>query len=151
MTRRNSRTEPDKLYFIQAGDDGPIKIGIAVHPKTRLKELQTGNPHKLRLLGVVAGGVKFEQQLHWELRAHRMHGEWFENCDEVLAVLKRETDAMLHGPATPVKIVKPYDQCKNCGFTHEDWNLDDPLCGPCKEFAHLREAGGDPFGDLEAA
>ena len=41
------------IFFIQAGHDGPIKIGKAVDPEKRLQTLQTGTHEMLRLLAVI--------------------------------------------------------------------------------------------------
>ncbi len=34
------------IYFIQAGENGPIKIGQSDDPKERLKQLQVANPQR---------------------------------------------------------------------------------------------------------
>ena len=38
------------IYFIQAGEHGPVKIGVAQNPSARLAALQTGSPTPLRLM-----------------------------------------------------------------------------------------------------
>lgn len=38
------------VYFIRAGDGGPVKIGLADDVPHRLRELQIGNHVELRLL-----------------------------------------------------------------------------------------------------
>src|ERR1035437_9781756 len=65
------------VYFIQAGSEGPIKIGIADSPALRLRELQTGNHLPLTLLKAVPGGKDLETELHRELAAYRLCREWF--------------------------------------------------------------------------
>jgi hypothetical protein len=70
------RASGSKLYAIEAGRGGPIKIGVARNPEKRLKELQTGNPHRLNILSVAPDGW-MERHMHWRLREARMHGEWF--------------------------------------------------------------------------
>src|ERR1051325_6662794 len=65
------------LYVMQRGDDGPIKVGISVNAKKRLKTLQTGNAEKLKLLRVFTMR-DVEKAIHGELeREARLHGEWF--------------------------------------------------------------------------
>lgn len=76
-----------RVYFIQSGDDGPIKIGIADDPVTRLRHIQTGSPERLTLLGTLHGGQDREKVLHAYLAAFRHRGEWFKPCAEVLAVV----------------------------------------------------------------
>ena len=72
------------IYFIQAGEDGPIKIGFTNQPiKKRLSELQTGNPYKLKVLFVYKGHTVTEIRLHWLHRHHCIRGEWFKNVEEI--------------------------------------------------------------------
>lgn len=73
------------IYFIQAGKDGPIKIGHTDNtPEKRLKELQTGNPEKLILLGYMDGDKKQEALLHQMFHFHRQNGEWFNPSETVI-------------------------------------------------------------------
>jgi hypothetical protein len=65
------------IYFIQAGDDGPVKIGLARDVWKRLSNLQTGVPTRLRLLGIIDGSAQKEKLLHRQFAAHRLRGEWF--------------------------------------------------------------------------
>lgn len=58
------RQEPTRTYFIQQGARGPIKIGCASNPRTRVAELQTGSPDRLTLLGSIEGGRAVESDLH---------------------------------------------------------------------------------------
>lgn len=78
------------VYFIGEEDDGPIKIGLAKDPVSRLRGMQTGNPRRLRIEWVLIGHGTLEKLLHelWEsfairsARAQRTIGaapgtEWF--------------------------------------------------------------------------
>lgn len=68
------------IYFIQAGEDGPIKIGYTLGTanfKHRFRMLQTGNHEKLRLRALVEGGPEIEICLHQRFEHHRYRGEWF--------------------------------------------------------------------------
>ena len=49
------------IYFISAGDGGPIKIGLTNDVEQRLASLQTGCPYKMVLLGAVAGTSSHEK------------------------------------------------------------------------------------------
>lgn len=40
------------LYLVAYEKSGPIKIGYSSHPEERIKQLQTGSPQRLALLGV---------------------------------------------------------------------------------------------------
>jgi hypothetical protein len=69
-----------RIYFIQSGSAGPIKIGYSVRPiERRLAALQTANPEILCLLACMDGDRSTEAGLHQQFRAHRRpQGEWFE-------------------------------------------------------------------------
>lgn len=72
------------IYFIQAIDGtGPIKIGYALDPKTRLAQIQTMSPVFLRILAQIKGNRKNEIELHRRLAEFRSHGEWFDPVPEV--------------------------------------------------------------------
>ena len=73
------RKQGDYLYFIQARKTGMIKIGRSKHPKKRLKQLQTGASHELRLIASFEGLGWREPQLHEDLKKWRIrqNGEWF--------------------------------------------------------------------------
>jgi len=48
------------VYFIRAGEAGPIKIGIARDPGSRLSTLQTGHYETLFIAAITAGGASQE-------------------------------------------------------------------------------------------
>jgi hypothetical protein len=67
------------VYFIQSGEGGPVKIGVADNVKGRLAGLQTNHHNKLRLIGVIPnGGREATKLLHKQFKAFRLAGEWFE-------------------------------------------------------------------------
>ena len=74
------------VYFIRAGD-GPIKIGWALDPIARLKELQVGNPEPLQLLMTLADDGKLESELHRRFAHLRLCGEWFCAEEELAGLL----------------------------------------------------------------
>lgn len=49
----------------------------------RLQGLQCGSPHKLYLLAYWPGSSRHESLLHTDFKNHRMHGEWFDWCDDI--------------------------------------------------------------------
>lgn len=67
------------IYVIQALPGTPIKIGFTrfENAKSRVAELQTGNPHPLRVLVTARGRPDHERAAHIALAAHRLTGEWF--------------------------------------------------------------------------
>lgn len=76
------------LYFI-GGDTGPIKIGVSGNPAQRLKALQTGYPHALRILALIPEGGMQEITYHAKFAEHRLHGEWFAPHPDILAEIER--------------------------------------------------------------
>lgn len=68
------------VYFIQQGEEGPLKIGWAVDPEKRLREFQTANPQTLFLRGAVPGSREDEANFHAFFWEHRIRGEWFQPC-----------------------------------------------------------------------
>ena len=81
-----SITEEPYTYFVQAGPDGPIKIGSTRNLPVRLRSLATMSPIRLRLLGVVEGDI--EDLCHARLGAYRAHGEWFVPSPEVTEFIR---------------------------------------------------------------
>lgn len=72
------------LYVIvPEGAERPAKIGITANPDARLKQLQTGNPQRLRIYETFWALTR-EEAAYWEelahqlFREHRMAGEWFD-------------------------------------------------------------------------
>lgn len=76
------------VYFVQAVDGGPIKIGFSENPLERLRALQMASPASLRLVALVPGSYADEAAVHAHLHAHRLHGEWFTDHEDVLDVLR---------------------------------------------------------------
>jgi hypothetical protein len=85
------------VYFVQATDGGPIKIGKSnvVQLRDRVASLQIANPAELRVLACIAGDHRTEHQLHVALSAYRVRGEWFEDNE----VVRRTMDQLVreHG------------------------------------------------------
>lgn len=72
------------VYFIQQGEDGPIKIGFSKNPEARLKQLQPSTPAPLRILRTIQGGRSREQSIHGRFQNDRLKGEWFRPTPELL-------------------------------------------------------------------
>ncbi|MBA2712900.1 MAG: GIY-YIG nuclease family protein [Rubrobacteraceae bacterium] len=66
------------VYVLQTEPNTPLKIGTALNVELRIKELQTGNAHLLRLIEVIPGGYEMENRIHRALKQERIRGEWFE-------------------------------------------------------------------------
>ncbi len=82
---RYTTSEP-YTYFIQAGADGPIKIGSTKNLLIRLRPLCGMSPVPLKLLGVMKGNA--EGRCHFRLGAFRIHGEWFAPSPVVLDFIR---------------------------------------------------------------
>ncbi len=66
------------VYFIACPEPRSIKIGYTrKHPINRLKQLQTGCPSALVLLGWFPGDQCDESDLLRDLASYRLSGEWF--------------------------------------------------------------------------
>jgi hypothetical protein len=63
------------IYFIKSKKF--VKIGVSSDPNSRLKELQTGNPFKLKIAATIPGHFATEKELHNIFERFRMEGEWF--------------------------------------------------------------------------
>lgn len=104
------------VYFIQADEDGPIKIGFtADDPKKRLNQLQTGNPATLKLLGAIKGSIAREREFHADLAEWRLQGEWFQPHPTVLTAVQTALD-------DPQETA---EQCLHCSFCFRCQHDDD--------------------------
>jgi hypothetical protein len=74
------------VYFIQAGEGGPVKIGTAISARVRMDSLQVGHYEELFLLRTLDGGRPLEQWLHGKFIERRIRGEWFHFCPTMLTI-----------------------------------------------------------------
>ena len=69
------------LYIIQSHTTGAFKVGRSSDVETRLKQLQTGSPYKLRIILVLENQGTREREIHRRLRGYESQsddgGEWF--------------------------------------------------------------------------
>lgn len=84
------------VYFIAEDESGDydnlrIKIGISDNISQRIRQLSTGIPYKLKLMGIIclsSDGI-LEAKLHEKYNLNRTHGEWFNlSVSDVLEELK---------------------------------------------------------------
>jgi hypothetical protein len=73
-----------RIYFIQQGENGAIKIGYTTNPPKRLKALATASPYPLHVRLVIEGSKKLEKDLHNKFAQWQLDGEWFEPCQEII-------------------------------------------------------------------
>jgi hypothetical protein len=88
-----SRAAVSGVYFVQANEGGPIKIGVAIDVRRRLSGLQNGSPMRLHVLGVVPGDRRLEVELHGRFAADRLHGEWFRETEALFAYINENSVA----------------------------------------------------------
>ena len=74
------------VYFIRAGKDGPVKIGVAADIPERIKALQTAHFEELALIREIPGDFEDEVWLHARFADQAIRGEWFQFSAEMLTV-----------------------------------------------------------------
>lgn len=73
------------VYVLRDDANGRVKIGTALNPLSRMRDLQTGSSTRLRLLAMMAGGRKVEQEFHALWSERRLAGEWFDDRDRKIS------------------------------------------------------------------
>jgi hypothetical protein len=96
------------VYFVQAGTDGPVKIGFTTSPSLRLSAIQIGSAKRLRLVCAVPGGRCLEMALHKAFAGAQMSGEWFKPTPKLVAMMAElaETNKDGAGPSNISAITK---------------------------------------------
>lgn len=85
------------LYVVQMNTTGDVKVGRSKNVHRRLKQLQTGSPHRLRLILHAPGEGHRERDVHRRMERGRTRwdGEWFE--EDALAELPDDLyEKLLH-------------------------------------------------------
>lgn len=69
----------NSIYLIQKLTDSTFKIGVSNNPKRRLKEIQTGNDGKLKLLYAYPSeyAYKIEKIIQRRFSHYKSEGEWY--------------------------------------------------------------------------
>ena len=78
------------VYVIRRPDTHEIKIGISLDPAKRLASHQSSHARPLELLLSFAGGEPAERALLARFAGHRLNGEWFRECPEILQWIERQ-------------------------------------------------------------
>lgn len=99
------------IYFAQQESrTGPIKIGSAINPKKRLKEIQLTSPNPLVILKIIPGGRGKELGIHYHFQHLHSHGEWFKPEKELLDFIENPFDVPEIEPkAKPIYPPTRYD------------------------------------------
>lgn len=72
------------VYFVQVGEEGPIKIGVAGKVDNRVNAIQTSNYQDIRLIGMTPGDEEDERRWHDRFAKHSISGEWFSPHPDLL-------------------------------------------------------------------
>lgn len=124
---------PPGIYFVQEGEDGPIKIGMAADPAGRLGSMQTGNPRMLYVRRVLAHGGRIdEERFHQMFAAYRIRGEWFHPVPELLEFMGSDEVPEWFGKPPPLRLdLQPHAElrCTRCGAP--DRPPEEDLCSAC--------------------
>lgn len=96
------------VYFIQARNDGPVKIGFtSAHPMHKLATLQSYNHDELSVIGFIEGATYADETaLHHRFAAERIRGEWFEPSAEIIALASQHKVAATPKPKRPCLATK---------------------------------------------
>lgn len=82
----SEKAGPPVVYFLRAGEDGPVKIGWSTKLASRISGIQTGSPVKLLLLRTIECEPWVESWFHGQFLERRLVGEWFEFDDAMLTL-----------------------------------------------------------------
>lgn len=85
-----TKANAGRVYFVQRGEDGPIKIGRSRNVVSRLSSLRGSCPDPLRLLGTLDEGSGVEEStIHARFDSARVRrrGEWFKPVPELLSFI----------------------------------------------------------------
>lgn len=76
------------IYFIQDGDDGPIKIGYSSEVEKRVQALVTSSHKNLKILFAMGGDMDKEKELHDLFDFAHKKGEWFWPVKSLVAFIE---------------------------------------------------------------
>lgn len=80
------------IYFIQAGKNGPIKIGFTQNSiNDRLNSLQNATYEELELIGTCNGEIEDEKKIHSIFNSIKIRGEWFRPTEDLLNFIFEKT------------------------------------------------------------
>jgi hypothetical protein len=111
------------IYFIQMGEDGPIKIGETKHIHERLSELQVSNPYKLRVLWIYNGRKYGDEDLHEKYEEYNIRGEWFWPVKEILEF--RNIHYLDCYQVTNIDLARCWEDMELINFEHYSMNNTD--------------------------
>jgi predicted GIY-YIG superfamily endonuclease len=88
-----------KFVYVIGTATGPLKIGIANDPRSRLASIQSGSYVKLLVQYFIAAlpsdALRIERAAHKALSKHRLSGEWFNvSCETAKAAILKAARAV---------------------------------------------------------
>jgi hypothetical protein len=84
------------IYFLQATDGGPIKIGCSMNPNLRSRSLAGLFPYSVEILAQIEGGFAQESFLHHCFRPIAVSQEWFRSIPPMwLTVMEAQNTGTL--------------------------------------------------------
>lgn len=87
------------IYFLQCGEDGPIKIGHTQGSVVgRVNQIQQASPYILRVLGVHEGVHADEIGLHKQFSEFRFRNEWFHPVEPIFKHIADRGGMRLYHP-----------------------------------------------------
>lgn len=128
------------IYFVQDGEDGPIKIGYSDDVVRRIAELSIGAHRELRVLLVISGEIEQEKQLHDRFSFAHKKGEWFWPVNELLSFIDKYKLSMVESPTEiPAHLIQlpPLDEVRIC----ELWDKGISLNGICLDIFRHKPSG----------
>ena len=148
------------VYFIteeENSDCDPIrlKIGRAVKLKKRMSDLQTGNPDKLTVMGVIetdgeAADKVLEKKIQHHYAQQRSHKEWFYlNASDVIETLKAHSSTAYIAVGADAFEIISYDNDAIPEYANP-WQWGDvtthefcPVCGWASAWSYNENFGGE--------
>jgi hypothetical protein len=125
------------IYFIVGGKF--CKIGFSKDPNTRLKELQTACPYKLKVVATMPGCFATELALHSVFSDQRTHGEWFHFTGNLKRAVRALVD--VSGPHYPVTTIKQLLLASQHLSVRQASNRQSATSGLNRRLRRLYEAG----------
>ncbi len=87
------------VYFVRAGNDGPVKIGWSTSISSRIRALQTAHYLEIIPLREIDCDIRGERIFHNYFYNKRIRGEWFEYDEIMLTITLEEAEKHAGTPA----------------------------------------------------
>lgn len=114
------------IYFIQDGEDGPIKIGYTADVANRIRDLSTSTHRRLRVLLVISGEPEQEAQLHDRFYFAHKKREWFWPVKELVEFINGYKLVVTETPTEiPEHLIppEPLDELRICELKDQGVSL----------------------------